>query len=304
MFTIDTNIKDLKVKERNITKAFFSMNNHQVATPEMMSEEARSYVIFFSEVGGKISAFIGIHLLLTGRKLFYSHSSNPFSERDLGLVEEEARSFAEGLGAMLDEVNLSTMSREEKERWIDKQDIFSPDRETPGVSAPSEETTSVAEVPSVPQQPPQSQPAPPSQSMPQPPQMLHVPAAPPTIPQSSQERQVQQQPVQHILPEPIVPEPPVAPAPAPQAKSKKQRAEKAAPVAHAEGEESREFPEQAHTKAAQTPTVSKGRHEIIQEAINAGIVKTQKPQMKKDVQPATGVVSRDREALARLLASF
>ncbi len=53
MFTIDTDIKDLNVRERNMMKAFFSMNNHQVATPEMMSEEARSYVIFFQRSRGE-----------------------------------------------------------------------------------------------------------------------------------------------------------------------------------------------------------------------------------------------------------
>src|SRR5271169_871121 len=135
MFIIETDIKDLKVKERNMVKAFFSMNNHQVATPEMMSEEARSYIIFFREAEGKMSAYIGIHLLLTGRKLFYSHTSNPFSERDLNSVEEEAQTFTEGLGAMLDEVNLSTMSRDAKEHWIDSQDIFISELEKSAVPA-------------------------------------------------------------------------------------------------------------------------------------------------------------------------
>jgi hypothetical protein len=319
MFTIDADIKDLKVKERDMTKAFFSMNNHQVATPEMMSEEARSYVVFFSEAGGKISAFIGIHLLLTGRKLFYAHSSNPFPERDLGSVEEEARTFAEGLGAMLDEVSLSTMSREEKERWIDKQDIFSPDREKSVITEapePSGSAASEAEVFPVPEKPLQSQPAPPAQDVPQPSPPQPEPADS-IISQSPQPQQVQtdtippepivspvsrEQPVMHILPEPIAPEPPTGPAPSREANSKRQRTEKP-PVQSEEGD-SRE-PEQTYTnKTAQARTASKGQRELIQEAINAGIMKTQKPKVKKAVQPSTGVVSRDREALARLLASF
>jgi hypothetical protein len=288
----------------------------------MMSEEARSYIIFFREGGGKMSAYIGIHLLLTGRKLFYSHTSNPFPERNLSSVEEEARSFAEGLGAMLDEVNLSTMSRDEKDRWIDAQDIFTPDREKVEAPAAPAQAAPVAEAPSVPQQPLQSQPALPVQDMQQPPQKTQPVAAASVIPQSSQaqqvqpdavpqapkvppslqEQQVQQQPVQHVSPEPIVPEPQTTAVP--QAKSRKQQAEKeAAPAAHSE-EEIWEFTEQAYSKAAQASTESKERHEIMDEAIKAGIVKPSKPKMKKDVQTATGVVSRDREALARLLASF
>jgi hypothetical protein len=301
MFTIDADIKDLKVKERNLAKAFFSMNNHQVATPEMMSEEARSYIIFFREAGGKMSAYIGIHLLLTGRQLFYSHTSNPFPERDSNSVEEEAISFAESLGAMLDEVNLSTMSRDEKERWIDAQDIFTPDRAKPVVPeapVPPAQAASEAETPSVPQQPLQLQPVLPVQDMQQPPQKTQPVAAVSVIPQSTQAQQVQQD---------AVPQAPKVPPSLQEQKVQQQpvqQAEKeAAPAAHAE-EEIWEFTEQAYTKAAHASPESKERHEIIQEAIKAGIVKPSKPKMKKEVQPATGVVSRDREALARLLASF
>jgi hypothetical protein len=35
MFTIDTNITDLKIEERSLYKVLFSVNIHQVATPEL-----------------------------------------------------------------------------------------------------------------------------------------------------------------------------------------------------------------------------------------------------------------------------
>lgn len=325
MFIIDTDIKDLKVRERNMVKAFFSMNNHQVATPEMMSEEARSYIIFFREADGKMSAYIGIHLLLTGRKLFYSHTSNPFFERDLSSVEEDARSFAEGLGAMLDEVSLSTMSRDAKEHWIDSQNIFDPEHEksvVPAALATSSQAPSVAETLSISQQHLQLQPVPPAQNIGQSPQTQPIPASAMTQPSQSQQvqaatvplaptdqlspqkQQSQQQSVlQRISSEPIIPDAKkITPALAPLA-NLQQQAEKAAPSQHSE-EESREFPKQANTKTVPASTLPKEQLNIIQEAIKAGIVKPKKPTMKKDVQAATGVVSRDREALARLLASF
>ncbi|HYA87146.1 MAG TPA: hypothetical protein VEI57_08800 [Nitrospirota bacterium] len=324
---MDADIKDLKVKERNMAKAFFSMNNHQVATPEMMSEEARSYIIFFREADGKMSAYIGIHLLLTGRKLFYSHTSNPFSERDLLSVEEEARSFAEGLGAMLDEVDLSTMSRDAREHWIDSQDIFTSERETsaaPAASATPEQAPSVAENLSITRQQPQLQPAPAAQSVEQPTHTQTEPAssipqssefhqdqpepAPltPTVPPSPQEGQDRQQSVQHhISPTPIVPDSATTTAVLPpQAKSGMRQAEKTAPAAHPK-EEGRESTELVNKKEVLASTVPKERlSSIIQKAMKAGIVWPTKQTLKKDVKAATGVVSRDREALARLLASF
>ena len=109
MFTIDTNITDLKIKERNLYKVLFSMNIHQVATPELSAEDAKSYVFFFRE-GGRYLSYIGLHFLRTDRKMYYSHSANPFSESELPAVEDEARSFAEDMGAMLDELGLAKMS--------------------------------------------------------------------------------------------------------------------------------------------------------------------------------------------------
>jgi hypothetical protein len=58
----------------------------------------------------------------------------------------------------------------------------------------------------------------------------------------------------------------------------------------------------ARKSAAAAPL--KQRLDIMQKAINAGIVKPPKPSIKKEALAATGVVSRDREALARLLTSF
>src|SRR5208283_3816976 len=124
MFIIDQSIEDLKIRERDMFKVFFSMNNHQVATPEMMLEEARSYIIFFREAQNKISAYIGLHLLLTDRKLFYAHSSNSFPAEELETVQDEALDFAEGLGAMIDELHLTELSPQEVSQWIDRQDIF------------------------------------------------------------------------------------------------------------------------------------------------------------------------------------
>ena len=124
MFTLDQDITVPKLREKHLVKVFFSMNNHQVATPEMMLEEARSYVLFYGEADGKVSAYIGLYLILTGRRLFFAHSSNPFPLGETGPVEEEALCFVEGLGALADQMDIANMSAEEKSRWIDSQDIF------------------------------------------------------------------------------------------------------------------------------------------------------------------------------------
>jgi hypothetical protein len=49
---------------------------------------------------------------------------------------------------------------------------------------------------------------------------------------------------------------------------------------------------------------AKRPEDVIQRAIKAGVVKAPKPQLKKEIHSASGIVSRDKEALARLLSSF
>jgi hypothetical protein len=136
MFTADPNITDLQVKEKGIHKILFSMNIHQVATPELSAEDARSYVIFFRE-GSSLSAYIGIYFMRTDRRFYYSYTANPFPFEGLSDVEDEARGFVEDMGFVLDEINIGGMSLDEKNRWLDEQPMFSrrkPDAVRPAAS--------------------------------------------------------------------------------------------------------------------------------------------------------------------------
>jgi hypothetical protein len=123
MFTISDAITDLKVKERSIFKMLYSMNSPQVATPDASVEEARCYVLFFSE-GPNLSAYIGLYLPRIDRKMFYAYSSNPFPFEAAPDVEVEATGFAEDMGFLLDEINVSGMPVDDRNRWIEEQYIF------------------------------------------------------------------------------------------------------------------------------------------------------------------------------------
>jgi hypothetical protein len=317
MFIVDPAITDLEVKEKSMLRVLFSMNTHQVATPEMNLEEARSYVIFCREGGGKMSAYIGLHLLDTNRMLFYTHSSNPFPEEDMNAVDEEARGFAEGLGAMLDEIDVTKMSLEEKNHWIDDQAVFNlkkkiqaqPAEQTASTATESSEqpTTSAAPAvsvstasdaqPAAAAQPPESaapavslstasdaQPAPAAQ----PPESAAptvsvsvAPVAQPAPVNQPKDASVSATPV-HTIPAPDAPEPP----PQPPVKPRPSKGPATAP-----------------TKTAQQ--ISEKRSEdASQQSRRAGVVKAKKPQLNQEIRSTNSFVSRDKEALARLLSSF
>ena len=143
MFTADPNITDLHIREKSLYKVMFSIDIHQVATPELSVEDARCYVVFFQD-GNDYSAYLCLYFLNTDRTIYYAYSANPFHPSLLPAVEEEAHGFIEDMGFMLDEVNTAGLSVEEKNRWIDEQDIFKvkkhPSRAArPGPSVPHEE---------------------------------------------------------------------------------------------------------------------------------------------------------------------
>ncbi len=327
MFAIDHNINDLNIKEKNIAKMLFSMNSHHVATPEMTAEEARSYIIFLREAGGKLLAYVGLYFVNSDRKLFYTHSANSFPETDMADVENEARSFAEDLGAMLDELDLSKMTNEEKDQWIDQQDIFSTKKkdrpaaaEPVPVAASSEQPQPAAPVESEgaaeavsaaqPGQPvpsaggiPQTEAAVPAQTAvpsqdtapaaPAPPAAEPVlPAAPVQPPAASL---IVTTPASAVQPGPAVPgtRPMAPPRPQPSAAVQQPKKKPAA----AQPRSAPPVPERASS------IYSERLEEVLEQAVTTGAVSTVNAQAKKTASPSE-VVSREKEALARLFASF
>jgi hypothetical protein len=262
MFTIDPKITEKDLKKKNLFKAFHSMNNHQVATPETSLEEARSYVFFAREGKNRISAYIGLHLLYTDRKLFYAHSGNPFLEEGLQDVEEEARYFAEDMGAMLDEVDFAGLSEREQDKWIDGQSIFS-QKKMPEV-APAEQS----------------------------PQRVESEAASATVQSPASPGQ--------LTPAPEVTRDPERTATSGQRVTQARRPESQAQKTPLE------VPVEAQVEEAKASPLAAAKHrqEMQQNAAAINLDTVPKQTVKKKAFSATGVVSRDREALARLLTSF
>jgi hypothetical protein len=302
MFTIEPNITEKDLRGKHIFKVLLSMNVHQVATPETSLEDARSYVFFIREGRNRISVYIGIHLLLTDRKLIYAHSANPFFEDKMLEVEDEARDFAEYMGAMMDEVHFAGMSDLEQDCWIDDQGFFS--TKTQPEAAP------VSEQPAVPEQPkPPLVPAPAAQPpaeleqlvvpepsvAPEPPKPLFTPVPAARAPVEPE----QSAPAAGALSAPAPPAIPVQPVP------------KVVPMASPA--EPKEHPHtspvmETAQKDIQTPfpplAASRHRLEIEQKETMTGIETPPKQTGKKRSFSPTSVVNRDREALARLLTSF
>jgi hypothetical protein len=370
MFNIDQSIEDLKIRERNMFKVFFSMNNHQVATPEMMLEEARSYIIFFREAGNKISAYIGLHLLLTDRKLFYAYSSNSFPAEELEAVQDEALDFAESLGAMIDELHLTELSPQEVSQWIDRQDIFKsksepesvPETHEPGNleppighqelhaspgPSPVTEQAIPAQIPVQDQEQPQQASGVPAIPFPQqqarPPQEVTQASSaqpvslPPlaTAPDIQPPQQEQTAPSSTLLQQQVdsaahAPQslPALQRQPAPDARQESPEVKEGDELSSAHPQEHRpaekKMDNRPHAqriqgvdpegKQAKPPSRAAGsktppaapsvRQEPFQQVMKTGFVKGPKTPAKQASQTALGVVSREREALARLLTSF
>jgi hypothetical protein len=113
---------------------------------------------------------------------------------------------------------------------------------------------------------------------------------------------IPQYPVAPQQPPPII-EQPIAPPkkaqPAAQAKvPPKKKAQKAPEPVH------EELIEDAVPIELEIEPVQQRTSNVYEEALRQGVVKPPKSTMTKPARPAAGVVTRDKEALARLLASF
>jgi len=331
MFTIDPQITDLLVKEKNIYKVLFSMNIHQVATPEMMLEDARSYVCFFRENKGTLSAYIAIHLLMTNRSLYYSYSDNPFPYKNLDAVEEEAVAFAEILGAMLDEIDFTKITDSEKKRWIEEQEIFS-QKQSPETRSVPQPDTHKKPVVSEPQVERRTLPVQPTARVIQEPHELQLTkqdqlTTPVTqqdaaavqqesqalTAQSSKDRLQEtieitsKQPVQTVsTPETVSHVPPASKGQKSATDYKAESSQLADEVAH-EGQKTmpqEQPPPMQRSKMQNQQSTPTQQQEILQETIKANIAKPPKKAQSRESQPITNVVRRDREAFARLLSSF
>lgn len=372
MFGINDAITDLKIKERTIFKILYSMNSHPVSMPGYAGEEARCYILLFSE-GPNLSSFIGFYLSRVDRKFFYSYSSNPFPFEAAKDVEEEARAFADDMGFLLDEINVSGMAADDRNQWIEEQFIFgyrkpeiveggneSPMREPDapektGVTGQPPPAMQAAKpqpeipvqemfievIPAAPQapepppalqpfqpaphqlpqqqpgQPPQGYPAyppdlPPQQPAPgyPPEQQAYPPAYPPYPPaqQPTPERPPETmtpmdrlEPPEPDHPENLPPKPSQKPAPPLRGPVKKKAVPQTAPARPAPVARAAEaLPDELEYDAPEARPRS-----LFEEAIKEGVVKPPRPKPAKPaVHGPNGVVSRDKEALARLLASF
>lgn len=276
MFTVDPNITDLQVKEKVISKLSFSMNSPQIATPELSVEEARCYVLFF-RAGNTYSAYIGLYLPNSDRKFYYTYSGNPLPEEALGEAMDEATRFAEDMGFLLDELKLPDLSVDERNQWIEDQLIFGYKKkpEEKAEEKPAEKPAEKGEA-----KPSEQPPAAPAQPLgPGPPK-----EAPPLPQEPAAAMPMEAPPAPAGQPAAAAPETPVP-----------RRAAPARPQAAAP-------PPSMPETAVQTPQLE--TEETVQAAPKAAAAKPQKPRPKKAAQTTTGTVSREYEALARLLASF
>ncbi len=353
MFTTDSTIIDLKIKERDLYKAIFSMNFHQVATPELGVAEARFYIFFFREES-KLSAFIVLFMPHSERRVYYTYSSNPFPETELPKVEDIARAFGEDMGFFLDEKSFAAASTAEKNLWIDAQPLFgfkTPEELKLAEALRKPETTAAPEGVQPPAQAgaadevksaigeaPVAQPVPAAQASYQqaPGQPLTpLPSAAPVYYQPAPATQTAQ-PVpappayyQPVVPPPIAQPAPAAPGyyqPAPAVPAAPQRAPQPIsqkeieiePQVEAEAEEELDA-RQSRRKSAAAPRSPAEKMETtgaVPRTMRNPDKEEPRPQARKNPLPASkqtfkketrgdiGVVGREMEALARLMASF
>lgn len=332
MYSVDPNIRDLQVKERVISRLSFSMNAPMIATPELSTEEARCYILLFRE-GSTFASYIGLYLPASDRRFYYAYSGNPLPETVITEALEEAARFAEEMGFVMDELKLTTLSVDERNKWIEDQLLFGyKKKEIPAESQPVEradagsagETAAAAPLKgteaAVPGPPPVEAALPGKQASAAVPAESTVPAPQPVPVQAPKAAEA----VEYKMPEAVeykIPE--AVEYRAPSVPQRSGGVDDQADGAGGEQPEEAEAPPSpprakkrggtrpqaapARTAAApRTVPVEREEGEAREErpAAEAQPVAQQKPKGSSAIQRTTGTVMKEYEALARLLASF
>jgi hypothetical protein len=123
MFVLNDDSPQPKIPPESIVSVFQSINEPKVAAGEGVAEPTQAFVVMASE-GDLFKAHILLYLTRSKKISIYSWDEGDFSRRKKKDVEGEALDFVEGMGFMMDNLNLEKLSMPEKSQTLDSLGVF------------------------------------------------------------------------------------------------------------------------------------------------------------------------------------
>ena len=124
MFELLSNIQSVPIDREALTMIHHGMNKVRVSVGEHNSEPSEVYIIT-GRADSNLETYIIFYMLEPGIHVVYGFDQNPYDPAFHEKVLEEATTFVEEMGSILEEVPLQTMTPEQRAAWFDKEVLYS-----------------------------------------------------------------------------------------------------------------------------------------------------------------------------------
>ncbi len=116
MFVQQKQLTVLNVPCNRVAMLYCSGTDIQLALPGLPSQMGRAYLVML-QGGGKVQVLVGLHMLKSGCNVFYISDAGEVPAEQADQQFEEGLVFAESMGFVLNDVELSRMPAAEQERY-------------------------------------------------------------------------------------------------------------------------------------------------------------------------------------------
>lgn len=124
MFELLSNVQSVPIDQDELTTIQRGMNKVRVSVGEHNSEPSEVYIITGLS-DGKLETYIIFYILEPGIHVVYGYDQNPYAPQTREQVIEEATDFVEEMGAILEDIPLEDMSRDQRKAWFEGESLFS-----------------------------------------------------------------------------------------------------------------------------------------------------------------------------------
>ena len=124
MFELLSNMQSVPIAPDSISMIHRGMNKVRVSVGDHVSEPSEVYIITGLS-NGKLETYIIFFMLEPGIPVVYGYVQNPYNTTQREQVTEEAVTFVEEMGSILEEVPWATMNSDERASWVEREILYS-----------------------------------------------------------------------------------------------------------------------------------------------------------------------------------
>ena len=123
MFELLSNVQSVPIDKDSLAMVHRGMNKVRVSVGEHSSEPSEVYIIT-GQSSGNLESYIIFYMLEPGIHVVYGCDQNPYAPDRKEQVIEEAITFVEEMGSILEEIPWETMTPDQRSAWIENEILY------------------------------------------------------------------------------------------------------------------------------------------------------------------------------------